>query len=732
MKKNYLLAVALALTAMVGCTDESFVGDQGLKEANEGVGAISFNSGTPAITRADDKTGSDAATDLDNQFIIWGEKNEAGTGAEATAANLVFKNYQVNYTANTAYNTTSNTKDWEYVGYTHSNTASTDDYQTNILPSLSSAQTIKYWDYGATKYTFTAVSAKKTDLQTGKVKIKKLTTGESSSDYNKGYEITVGTDASVDNIFVADRNVISGGTGTDRTATNAYGGNVTMRFRNLMSKIRFGIYETIPGYKVNITDVDYNSTNSKSSGKFGVDGKFLAIGDGSSTNTIFTVTYDSNNKAVANLKAASTPGTSTYLETAQTVAECPILSSSAASPISTTSATPTWDKTDGAYTTIMPYTTNDGNMKVKLDFTLTSTDTGETINVTDATAEIPAAYCQWKSNYAYTYILKLNDNTNGQIGGVTGLYPITFDAVEITDETGSAEYITTVSEPSITTFGAIYNTSDTKYTGYQTGKDEYQAQTGSNRLDIYATFTEGSTVQTPVLGESGAQHVNVFKVTTPNADDFPITEASVAEAIANPASITNAVWTCAVTDVAQKTATDLTNDDTYYKKDANNKAPGDAGYVVTPAVKNTDYTIGASSSENTITDGVNIYTCTVTYTPEASAAALTAGTTYYKSDGSHNPGTTDYVPTIAVHGTDYQLAPKITATSINDDSSTNFTAAPAVVNDVPAEDDTTKSINALKLTGVKAGTYAIEYEASAAWTGTYNKVYKVIKVSAAE
>ena len=721
MKKNYLLAVALALTAMVSCTDESFVGDQSLKEANEGVGAISFDLNTPAVTRAE-VGGAAAATALNNEFIIWGEKQETD-GTAATAANQVFYNYKVNYTSNSAYTTTSNTKNWEYVGLT--------PYTSDkVSPAITGTQTIKYWDYDAASYTFTAVSAKPDDIADGKVKITKITSGSTAAD--KGYEIAVNSGASLDNIFVADRNNITKTIGTDRTATNAYGGNVTMKFRNFMSKIRFGIYEDIPGYKVNITNVYYNSTNSTNSGKFGVDGKFLAIGDGSSTNTIFTVTYDSNNKAVANLKAASTPGTSTSLETAQTVAGCPILSSSAASPISTTSATPTWDKTDGAYTTIMPYTTNDGNMKVKLNFTLTSTDTGETISVVDATAEIPAAYCQWKSNYAYTYILKLNDNTNGQIGGVTGLYPITFDAVEITDETGSAEYITTVSEPSITTFGAIYNTSDTKYTGYQTGKDEYQAQTGSNRLDIYATFIEGSTVKTPVLGESGAQHVNVFKVTTPNADDFPITEASVAEAIANPASITNAVWTCAVTDVAQKTATDLTNDGTYYKKDANNKAPGDAGYVVTPAVKNTDYTIGASSSENTITDGVNIYTCTVTYTPEASAAALTAGTTYYKSDGSHNPGTTDYVPTIAVHGTDYQLAPKITATSINDDSSTNFTAAPAVVNDVPAEDDTTKSINALKLTGVKAGTYAIEYEASAAWTGTYNKVYKVIKVSAAE
>ena len=91
-------------------------------------------------------------------------------------------------------------------------------------------------------------------------------------------------------------------------------------------------------------------------------------------------------------------------------------------------------------------------------------------------------------------------------------------------------------------------------------------------------------------------------------------------------------------------------------------------------------------------------------------------------------GADGYTPTVAVEGTDYKVAPKIKAVDINSDASTNFSAAPAKVETVPAEDGTTKTIDALKLTGVNAGTYAIEYEASAAWTGTYKKVYKVIVV----
>ena len=650
MKTKYLFMAALGTLTLASCVDDSFVGD---KEALNGVdnGAISFDLNMPARTRAE-VGGADAATALNNEFIIWGEKNETD-GTAATTANQVFYNYKVNYTSNSAYTTTSNTKNWEYVGIT--------PYTSDkVSPALTVTQTIKYWDYSADSYTFTAVSAKPTDISDGKVKITKITSG--STVYDKGYEIAVNTGASLDDIFVADRNQPTKGTGTNRDATNAYGGNVTMKFRNFMSKIRFGIYEDIPGYKVNITNVEYNSTGSSTTNKFGVDGKFLAIGDGSATNTIFTVTYDANNKAVATVKSGSTPGLANYLETAQSVAGSPILSSTAASPISTTAATPTWDKTDGAYTTILPYTTNATNMKVKLDFTLTSLDTGETILVADATAEIPAAYCQWKSNYAYTYILKLNDNTNGQIGGVTGLYPITFDAVQVTDDNGAAEYITTLSAPSITTFGV--NSSTGKYV---TGGNEYAA--GS---DIYASFVEGSTVKTPVLGTSGEQHVNIYHVTTTNATNFPITEASVAEAIAHPASKSVAVYTW---------------------------------------------------------DG------STTYTEVTDVTTLTSGTTYYKADGeSKAPGTDGYTQTVAVAGTDYTPAPKLTVTNINSDASAYFTAAPSVVTSVPREDgnSNTVTIDAVKLTGVKATTtttaIAIEYEASAAWTGDFKKVYKVIRV----
>ena len=113
MKKKLLFA-AIALTALAGCSDNSFVGDESPQGSLTGDGAISFNLNTAAMTRAG---GSEAATALGNYFLVYGEKGETSE-AKYSAGNLVFPNYTVQYGSNTAYTTTSNTKDWEDDGVT--------------------------------------------------------------------------------------------------------------------------------------------------------------------------------------------------------------------------------------------------------------------------------------------------------------------------------------------------------------------------------------------------------------------------------------------------------------------------------------------------------------------------------------------------------------------------------------------------------------------------------------
>lgn len=491
MKKQILLGGAAVL--MAACSSNDFVGDQALGEAN-GAATISFNSGVGTVTRAN-KTGADAATSLGNQFIVWGEKNET-SGSAATAGNLVFNNYQVNYTANTAYTTTSNTKDWEYVGAQHSGA-----YQTNITPSTDGLQTVKYWDYGAANgYTFTAFSAKQADITDGKIKVTKTQSG--TTEYDKGYTVTVGTGADLSKLYFADRVKIAQGSGKDRTAVNAYGGNVTFNFRNVLSKVRVGMYETNPGYAVSAVKF-YKTDDTEATGTFC--GKVPNIKAAGYTGTL-TVTYNDNTVAAIKnqpkLTVTGTPASDLLLGGN-------INAISTSSPLATSASAPTWDTSGGAYTAVLPQAGNTTNLKLKVDYTLYNSVTGETIQITGKTAEVPAEYLQWKPNYQYTYLFKITDDD---------LYPITFDAVEIVSEDGQAEYITTVTEPSITTFGVSGSS-------YVHGGSDYAA--GS---DVYATIVDGHSVPTITLGSN----VNVYLATTTNATSFPITEASVAHAIANP------------------------------------------------------------------------------------------------------------------------------------------------------------------------------------------------------
>lgn len=661
MKKKLLFA-AIALTSMASCTEDSFVGEQSQQEANASEGAISFNLNTAAVTRS---TGADAATALGNQFIVWGEKGEVSTGAAYTADDedgnthqLVFKNYVVKYTGNSAYTTTSNTKDWEYVGFSQT-------YGDNVTPKAGETQTIKYWDYSALNYVFTAVSALESEITSGAVTVTKTTTKtDGNKVYDKGYTVALTAAATATKLYFSDRQVINQGTGTNRETPNAYGGNVTLTFRNATSQIRVGMYETIPGYGVKIKKFYYvdNAAPAFATMGTGVTSNFTANVPNLKTGSAATLTVTYYNEGTRiNQPKISVSGTSANYIT--------LTGSGLAADVTlnTSASSPTYDNS-GNFTTVFPQESNDKSLKLKMDYQLFNTTTGETINVTGATAEIPANYLQWLPNFKYTYLFKISDNTNGSSGtpgtDPAGLYPITFDAVEVVAEDGTAEYITTVSEPSITTFGVVVNSSN-EFQAYQTDKNEYQAPSGTDKLDIYATFVEGSTVKTPTVGGSGAQYVNVFKVTA--ADASLITEASVAEAIANPAMSVD-IYTRA----------------------------GESPY---------------------------------TYTKVTDATTITAGTTYYKADGSSKaPGADGYSETEAVAGTDYKVGAKINVTDITSDASTNFSAVPAAVTTVPGEDGIDKTIDALKLTGVKAGTYAIEYEASAAWTGEYKKVYKIIVV----
>ena len=638
MKKNLFLA-ALAFVALASCTSDEFVGENtSPTTSGNGGGAISFNYDLQKVTRAESDHATSAAN-LGNQFIVWGEKSSGSEDTEAAPADghIVFPNYQVNYTTNTAYNTTSNTKDWEYVGYKHS-----DNYQSNItyldvvttdpaptaVTGSSADQTIKYWDYSAGSYTFTAVAAKNVadpaahDIENGYIKIQK-NINDATSPYNKGYKVTVTANADLTKLYLSDRTIITQSAGTDRNAKNAYGGNVTLTFRNVLSQIRAGIYETIPGYA--ISDIQFFVNTS---GETPTQTQLATVGD---------TPVDAFGAICPNIKGTGYEGdlTVTYSQATETLNQ-PVVSASGTvntnlilgtniSTVSTSSTlgesatVPTWDTAGGDYTTVLLQGAHTTNLKLKCNYTLYNSVSGETINVTGATAEVPYQYLQWKPNFKYTYLFKISDNTNGQTGtGATpaGLYPITFDAIEITNSDGLAEYITTVSEPSITTFGVIVNSSNV-FQAYQTGKNEYQAPAGSDKLDLYATIMDGSTNITPVLGTN----VNIYKnITSTDATNFPVTEASLAEAIAESGA-------------SEKISYEVDNTTFASVKsgvNADNGIPGEDGNTITgvPAIKLANLAAGTYAVE---------YINGKAYTPAADTDV--SGGTYFTDVQCTHPAT---------------------------------------------------------------------------------------------
>lgn len=498
--KKYLF-LAAAVTMMASCSDNNFVGDNN-PDNLDGSGAIAFGFDVQNITRGGDLVGFDAADKLQNQFVVYGTKHTSAEDGTVTNDMAVFQNYKVEYTANSAGTKASNTHNWDYVGL--------DPFTANVSP-VAALQTVKYWDYGAASgYTFYGI-ASKADIAAGHVKVTKITSvsGEGKTVYDKGYTVTLDKDATLENLYIADRKPV---------AKTDYNKPVTLTFRNFGTRVRVGFYETIPGYKVKIDKFYVDGDADAAVTTFGAmdvanTTNFAAalqnINSTAESNTL-TVSYFNGTDGPENqVKVTpSTVGYSYSLELGSEVVN---------KTLSTSSATPTWDKTSGAYTVVYPCTDIVNPMLVKVDYTLTAEDgSNEVIHVTGANVVVPTQYVQWKSNFAYTYLFKIAPNTNGTTDGtVQGLYPITFDAVvvDVADDK-TQETITTFEDYSITTYANGSNvTNDDEY---KKGKDIYVVKINNSNGNIISQ----------TIGTDAVNKAQVYVVTQETGADA-ISEATI-------------------------------------------------------------------------------------------------------------------------------------------------------------------------------------------------------------
>ena len=460
--KKYIFLAASAL-ALASCSSDDFLGDTPGSTPTSANSAIKFDGDAGKISRATSNTGSPEKM-LDYQFKIYGVKS-----GDAGKYSKVFEDYSIWW--NTTL-TTSNTKSWEYVG--KKNNSITPSTGTTI--TLGKDQTIKYWDYASDNYHFVAGSPidNFTYKTNNKGDIESATVSGLGGHIKANKKTGTNYASEPSPVYIAEPVIVKS---TD------YKKEVKFTFVRQQTKVRVGIYETIPGYSISsikfyeyaegATDLTVSNNNniiltSKADKYFSGSSDITTKNSGTITynwtKPEYTFTYDKTNltesknwyggELAAGVKATTSNHTN----------------------IDELYGTDADMESNGYFTVLpTPSTTEAKPILIKCDYTLISDDSSkETINVKGATAAIPAAYSKWNTNTLYTYLFKISENTNGYTGSDdpshVGLYPITFDAAVKKQEFGTQGTITTFTTPSITTHqeGSVVENSGIKYV---TGKD---------------------------------------------------------------------------------------------------------------------------------------------------------------------------------------------------------------------------------------------------------------------
>lgn len=531
--KKYLFIAASAL-ALASCSSEDFVGTEGGNVDNGANKAINFAGETGKTTRAADghKVGADAADLLGKKFYVLGTKGTLPT--YSPTKDKVFDNYQVAWEQNTAGTTSDNTNDWKYAGL--------DFVALNKAPhNTDDKQTIKFWDYSVPQYDFIAYSVGKNDLVTKETDLAKdkvlgttiVTPNANNNNTYRSYSLKATTIDDLKECYYTDVTTVE---------KKNYKEPVKFTFKNLTAKVRVAFYETVPGYSVKGLQFYQDDTTPRSENiSKNTSATLYTTGteDFVAKNGEITVTYpvvgktalDNNTKGYNNAIVSVTPATDdklSKLDLGTVNYNTGFLAKTAKE------ATMAGKVGNNYYTAVLP-TAGEGNpLTLRMNYTLVSDDgSNEEIKVYGAKAVIPASYTQWQPNFAYTYIFKISDNTNGATStddkDPEGLFPITFDAVvaDIDNVDFNQETITTVSTPSVTTY-AFDNTKHEVIKAYGNSNSNGNEYPAATTTDIYVSVT-------------ATQNDGTIKVGDPMTDldtkgqlytiDKEVTEAEVIDAL---------------------------------------------------------------------------------------------------------------------------------------------------------------------------------------------------------
>lgn len=631
MNKYFLYAASVL--ALASCSSDDFLGENSGNGQNATNSVINFGGETGKITRAADGTsvGAAAADLLGGKFYVLGTK---GTLPDYNPTEtIVFDNYKVNWEGNTAGTTADNTNDWKYVGITPTGLHAGDKKITE--------QSIKFWDYSQRHYDFIAYSVGDNKLEISGDAVKgtivgsAIQTPKANAEKDKNYFSYYLKGKTIEDLQKCYY--------TDVTPVEKadYQKPVTFTFKNLTAKVRVAFYETIPGYTVSDIEFYDNKDDVRADRKGKTEAYLYTTGTTLSTNGTINVTYPkvgsknasdaAFNKAFVSI-VTGTDNTTTKLGLGNVNYENGVLNDNAQK------ANMAGNMDDNYFTAVLPA---EGHaLTLRLNYTLTSTDgSNEKIKVYGATAVVPASYTAWQPNYAYTYIFKISDNTNGATStdGTTpdGLFPITFDAV-VTDVVDfNHESITTVSTPSVTTYA--FNSHDKKVIKAHGVGNEYPA---SENTDIYFSVSEDGKTMNNL--DTKGQLYNVNKSDATEATVIDALQISASEDENTVTGRNDIVLTKVKTDIVKEIPTEdgktiEVGDNTTAKFTANTAATYAYVYLKEAGKQSAIYTAVTIGEGTTITAGNEEYFEDPSgNTAVPNGTLLTVGTTYYKKYNNNN------------------------------------------------------------------------------------------------
>lgn len=345
-------------TPTVTETAISFSGAESLEQAVNSGGSDGANRayGTDGANR---RAAGTPLSDITHTFHVWGYKNMTDGKTQN-----VFPGYQVDWSANSAATTTTNSKGWEYVGI--------------------GDQTIKYWDWGAKAYRYFAVTGESTAYVAYGANGTYGATGTywTSGPYGT-YEFSIAADASNAEAMNATPYFCKLWFSTGNQVAypdKQFGKPVTLEFLKPYARVRFLFKYSTPrqGFKLGVPSFKPTDGSKKIARKGTV-----------------TVHYPTEGPEIKEWYTV-VPQTGTGSEELEAFTE----------DFDPDDDTKNYTTCDNGWYWVLPNVTQGS-------YTLTVK-----VNNSDRSVTVPAQYMQWLPGYSYTYIFKVTEEGGVEIGWV--------------------------------------------------------------------------------------------------------------------------------------------------------------------------------------------------------------------------------------------------------------------------------------------------------------------------